>query len=451
MKPVRHSRTMRKRTCMTAMALLGLLFFVAAPTVQAEENAFNQLVLQKRFLENTYGIANLECFPFLEKIGGREEEVQRIRDCLHGVLTLTAALKEVPDADLKRVAISTRFLRTGGFHTILIPWDAEPGEVARVLRERLSPEEQQAFLEKITAVKSTIHGKLFIRELYCSLTITNEQCLQGYETLAKVEPDPALRRKMWAEVTITDSDTAKENPEILPLRYDADVEKMTRQLREDTTWNEWEIQKKAYETIQERFSGTFKALQLPTFYCDVTLSAEECIQGAENFHKAAESEALQSKTWGRVRVTRYNTRIQSDYNVMFRYDLAPEEIAQVFSAKPTKKEIEKAVTRAEKLESLTKNNATGLRAVCDLVDLASSLCVRGFEYFIDFVRAHPDFRPAGTATDVMFVDGTQLSRLNFALNSSSRAHYIYIDARGEYPEFEAHLLKFGKGASAPVR
>ncbi|MGP0565204.1 MULTISPECIES: hypothetical protein [unclassified Nitrospina] len=450
MKAIRIPRATQTPSLLAA-ALLGIFFLTAAFPAQAEESAFNRLVLQKQFLEKTYGIARLECFPFMEKFGDREGETRRILECLKGVLTLTAALKEVPDADLNRVAISTRFLRTGGFHTVLIPWDAEVADLARILRERLSPADQQAFLEKIAAVKTTIHGKLFIRELYCSLTITNDQCLRGYETLAKVEPDPALRRKMWAEVTITDSETAKENPEILPLRYDADVERMTQQLRADTTWNEWEIQKKAYETIQERFGDTFKKLQLPTFYCDVSLSPQECIQGAENFHKAAQTEVLQSKTWGRVRVTRYNTRIQSDYNVAFRYDMAPEEIVKVFAAKPEKREIEKAVTRAEKLEGLTKNNATGLRAVCDLVDLASALCVQGFEYFIDFVRAHPDFRPAGTATDVMFVDGTQVSRLNFALNSNSRAHYIYVDVRSPYPEFEAHLLKFGKDSPAPVR
>ncbi|CAI2717385.1 hypothetical protein [Nitrospina watsonii] len=450
--PKRISIRVRLATVFAAVAgMFAAAVLLPGAQAHAESTPFNQLVLKKQHLERTHGIANLECFPFLEQIGGGAQEVQHIRNCLQGMTTLAAALEEVPDAGLKRVGISTRFLRTGGFHTLLVQWNADRAEMVQALRDRLSPEEQKRFMDRIVGVKSTIHDKLFIRELYCSLTIPNDQCLQGYRTLASVEPDPALRRKMWAEVVITDSAGNSENPEVLSLRFDATAAAMRDRLREDTTQTVWKLRKKTYETIQERFGDTFKKLQLPTFFCEVNLSAEECRQGAEHFAEAAESAILQSKTWGKVRVTRHNTRIRSDYDVTFRYDLSPEEIVEVFSVKPTKKEIEQQVTRAEKLEERTKNNSTGLRAVCDLVDLTSALCVEGFEMFIDFVRAHPEFRAARPWTDVMFVNGTLLSRLNFAMNSNSRTNYIYVDARSTYSEFEAHLMKFARNDAAPVR
>ena len=62
-----------------------------------------------------------------------------------------------------------------------------------------------------------------------------------------------------------------------------------------------------------------------------------------------------------------------------------------------------------------------------------------------------DFRAARPWTEVMFVDGTLLSRVNFALNSKSREHYIYIDARSTPKEFEAHLMQFGTESGTPVR
>lgn len=440
----------RSTTVFILSGMFWIIPFFFSPA-QAEPNTFHQLTLQKQSLEREHGIRTLECFPFLEKIGGLEEEVQRIRDCLQGATTLAAALKDVPDAGLRTVGISTRFLRTGGFQTLLVQWDADREEMVRVLRDRMPPEEQKRFMEKIQKLKEVIHGKFFIRELYCSLTITNDQCLQGYETLAQVEPTPDLRRKMWAEVVITDSHRNLENLAALPLRYDAGVEVMTRRMQEERAQASWEVEKKMYETIQKRFGKTFKALQLPNFFCDPDLTPEECIQGAENFHQAAQDPALQSKTWGEVTVTRYNTRILSDYDATFRYDLPPEEIVKVFSQKPEKREIELNVTRAEKLEKRTKNNATGLRAVCDLTDLASALCVRGFELFTDFVRAHRGFRASPPWTEVMFIDGTLLPRVNFALNSQSRGHYIYVDARSTPEEFESHLMLFGAESGDPVR
>jgi hypothetical protein len=42
----------------------------------------------------------------------------------------------------------------------------------------------------------------------------------------------------------------------------------------------------------------------------------------------------------------------------------------------------------------------------------------------------------------MFVDGMQLDRVNFALNSSSRDTYLYIDANSDEAEFAAYLNQF---------
>ena len=48
---------------------------------------------------------------------------------------------------------------------------------------------------------------------------------------------------------------------------------------------------------------------------------------------------------------------------------------------------------------------------------------------------------------LMFVDGSQLWRVNFALNSSSRKSYIYIDAGSDADTFAEYLKRFGgKGA-----
>jgi len=43
----------------------------------------------------------------------------------------------------------------------------------------------------------------------------------------------------------------------------------------------------------------------------------------------------------------------------------------------------------------------------------------------------------------MFVDGAQLTRVNFALNSSARHSYIYVDAGSRLEELRSHLMKFG--------
>jgi hypothetical protein len=44
----------------------------------------------------------------------------------------------------------------------------------------------------------------------------------------------------------------------------------------------------------------------------------------------------------------------------------------------------------------------------------------------------------------MFIDGTQLSRVNFALNSGSRDTYLYIDANSSDKEFSDYLNPFNR-------
>lgn len=173
------------------------------------------------------------------------------------------------------------------------------------------------------------------------------------------------------------------------------------------------------------------------------------MEGAKNFHEAAKDPGLRKKLWGTVTVHKYNTRIKSDHDDAFRYDLAPAEIIQVFSRKPDQSQMQVSVTLAGKLEKRTKNNSTGLRAVCDLQGLQSAYCVQGFKNFIAFIRNHPEYRVGRPFTDVMFVDGTQLSRVNFTLNSKARDSYIYIDVHSSPEEMKEHLSRFGSSKTDP--
>ena len=171
----------------------------------------------------------------------------------------------------------------------------------------------------------------------------------------------------------------------------------------------------------------------------------------KSFHEAAKDAGLRKKLWGTVTVHKYNTLIESDHNDVFRYDLTPAEIIQTFSSKPDQSEIQVSVTLAEKLEKRTKNNSTGLRAVCDLEGLLSADCAQGFKNFIAFVRGHRDYRVGRPFTDVMFIDGTQLSRVNFALNSKVRHSYFYIDVYSSPEEMKEHISRFGSYPTDPVR
>jgi hypothetical protein len=440
---------MRRFYLLSIVLLLPVFLLLSKPARAA--NVFNALSLAKMEVEQRYGITNLECFPFIINIGSNSDEAERVRQCRVGVMTLASALKEVPGPGLRTVGISTRFLRSGGFHTLLVPWDATQEDMIRVLKDTPSVEEQKQFIAGVHQLKKQIQSGLHIRELYCTFKISNEQCLQGYQTLANVEPDRRMSRMSWAVVAVTDSHLTEKDRTVLTLKFDAAPETMTQRMKQDPAAEEWRRQKKIYAEIKEQYGQGFKALQLPNFFCDNSLVQEECLEGAKNFHEAAKDPGLRKKLWGTVTVHKHNTLIKSDHTDVFRYDLTPAEIIRVFSKKPDQSQMQISITLAEKLEKRTKNNSTGLRAVCDLEGLLSADCAQGFKNFIAFVRNHREYRVGRPFTDVMFIDGTQLGRVNFALNSKVRHSYIYIDVHSSPEEMKEHLSRFGSSQSDPVR
>ena len=430
------------RPVIFVFGLIVVSLLAGGPHPARAENVFNALSLARMELEQKHGLTTLECFPFLEQIGTRTDEIQRVQQCLTGVRTLSRALLEVPDAGLRIAGISTRFLRSGGFQALLVRWDATREEMVRALRDKPSPEKQQQFLAQISGLKQNILSGLRIRQLYCTFKISNEQCLQGYQTLASVEPGRSMSRMSWVSVAITDTHVPENDRTILTLKHDDTPETMSRRLQNDPAAEEWRRKKTIYNEIQKRYGETFKALQLPNFFCDRALEKDQCLQGAENFNQAARSPSFKTKLWGTVVVHRYNTLIQSDHDAMMRYDLPPGQIVQAFSLKPDHTHVQVSVTLAEKLEKRTRNNSTGLRAVCDLEGLLSADCVRGLKTFIEFIKSHREYRVAQPFTDLMFIDSGQLWRVNFALNSKVRDTYIYIDVHSTPEEMAARLSHF---------
>ena len=95
--------------------------------------------------------------------------------------------------------------------------------------------------------------------------------------------------------------------------------------------------------------------------------------------------------------------------------------------------------------SRTKNNPSKLRAVCDLNGLRSALCANAFKTFIKFVKNNLDYQAQKPWDTLMFVDGAQLDRVNFALNSSARTTYLYIDANSNDKEFSDFLNHHREG------
>jgi len=428
---------------------LSVSLWAASPLWAA--NVFNALSLKKMELEQRHGIATLDCFPFLDNIGANADEARRVEQCLTGTTTLESAVKEVPDTGLSMVGISTRFLRSGGFHTLLVPWNATKEEMVQALRNTPAPEQQKQFIAKIHTLKRQIQSGLRIRQLYCTFRISNEQCLKGYQTLAEVEPNRRMSRISWATVAITDTHLPEKDRTVMTLKFDDSADTMTHRLQNDPAVAEWTRQKEIYRKIEQQYGKGFKVLQLPNFFCHKSLIREECLEGAKNFYEAGKDKGLQKKLWGTVIVHKYNTLIKSDHDVVVRYDLPPEEMVRALSGKPDQTEVQASVTLAEKLEKRTRNNSTGLRAVCDLEGLRSSDCASGFKKFIEFVRNHREYRVGRPFTDVMMIDGTQLGRVNFALNSKVRHSYFYIDVHSSPEELARHLSRFGSSKPDPVR
>jgi len=413
----------------------GILFI---PSL-ADANTFHQLLQEKQALEKQFDVQTLECFPFIKKIGFTEDQVPLIEQCLTGTRTLKEAFTDSRNPGYKIIGISDRFLKTAGFHTILIPWDAPKNEVAQFLNEQTSHLEQMAFLDKIRALKQDISRNLRIKEFYCSQEVSNDDCLQGYENLARVRLPETLKTSGWQEIVITHSHTPSDGPGKLILGFNDSPSDMRERLLKDP-YETWKPLQKMYEKIQEKYGAVFKArLLLENLVCAADISMEECEQGAENLAQASQNTDFRMRHWGRVTLNRYNTLIQGDFHALIRYDLPPEEIQNYFSRKALKTQAAEKASLAIKLEGQTKNNSTQLRAVCDLENLSSALCANSFETFIRFVKKNRDYRVQTPWDTLMFVDGMQLDRVNFALNSSSRNTYLYVDANSDDAQLEAYL------------
>jgi|TARA_B100001964_G_scaffold86601_1_gene97534 hypothetical protein len=408
------------------------------------QNTFNQLILAKSSLESRFNVQSVECFPFKENIGFTEDQIPLIKNCLAGVRLLTSALDSVVDPEIHTVGISTRFLRTGGFNTVLIPWNASLPETVAFLENRLSKEKQDLFLAKISTLKRKINLKLRIPSLYCSQRISNEQCMAGYESLSSVEMPPGAKPVRWKEIVLDDERGLGENSHSYRINYHASSEEMFAILLMDPQ-KEWSFRKRMYDDIKSKFKGAFeKRLQVATYFCSTELTVKNCLEGIASLSQASERQVMRMKAWGEVVIDEYNTFIKDDFDVSIRFDLPTDELVSYFSSKENRAEATKNAVLVEKLEKRTLNNPSGLRAVCDLDGMRSRLCVGAFKDFISFVSSHRDYRVKEPWESVMFIDGTQLARVNFALNSPPRHSYIYIDAASSAEELQTHLMRFGK-------
>jgi hypothetical protein len=418
------------------------MWFVFPSSLHA--NAFHKLLVEKQTLEKQFDVQTLECFPFIKKIGFTEDQVPLIKKCLTGTQTLRKAFTDSNNSNYKIVGISNRFLKTAGFHTILIPWNATRGEVTQFLNTQISHEEQTIFLDKIKALKQLIAKNLRIKEFYCSQEISNEDCLKGYENLALVRLPNTLKTSGWQEILITRSHASPDAPGKLIIGFKDFPSKTKKRLLKDP-FKTWNPRQQMYDKIQEKYGSIFKAkLQLENLVCAADISMEECEQGVDNLSQASQSTDFRMRHWGRVTLNRFNTLIQGDFHAFIRYDLTPDEIKKYFSRKALKTQAAKKSTLAIKLEGRTKNNSTRLRVVCDLENLRSKLCASSFETFIRFVKKNRDYRVQAPWDTLMFVDGMQLDRVNFALNSVSRNTYLYLDANSDDAQLTAHLNQFKK-------
>ncbi|MBV50934.1 MAG: hypothetical protein CMH77_00285 [Nitrospinae bacterium] len=421
-----------------------LVFLYPYKSLANSENTFNQLILAKSSLESRFGVRSVECFAFKENIGFTEDQIQLVENCLAGVRLLASALGQVPDPQIHTVGISTRFLRTGGFNTVLIPWNASLQETVAFLKNQISKEEQGLFLAKISKLKRKIHLAFRIPSLYCSQRISNEQCLTGYERLASIKKLPAAKPIRWKEVILDDRRGLGDSSRSHRISYSASSEEMLEILLMDPQ-EEWSLRKRMYDDIKSKFKGAFeKRLQIATYFCSTELTEKHCLEGITSLSQASEKQSMRMKAWGEVAIDKYNTFIKDDFDVSIRFNLPSDELVSYFASKENRAEATKNAVLVEKLEKRTLNNPSGLRAVCDLEGMRSKLCVGAFKDFISFVSSHRDFRVKEPWESVMFVDGTQLARVNFALNSSPRHSYIYIDAASGPKEFLAHLMRFGK-------
>ena len=434
-----------QRTNSLSIFLLGIILFFlsSSESFASPPNKFNQLVLAKNSLEKKFGVRSVECFPFKEDIGFTEDQIQFIEQCYTGVQLFASALNKISKVEIFSIGISTRFLKTGGFNTILIPWDAPLKEVVSFLGEKISKANQKIFLEEISTLKHKINRKFRIFSLYCSQQISNEQCMSGYSRLASIETTLNPKPIQWQEIILSNKQGLGKDSHSFRIKYDSSPKEMLNALQQDPQ-RVWLPRKKMYENINSKNKqGFVKRLQVATYFCSTELTEKKCLDGVATLNEISKNQDMRMKPWGEVSIEKYNTFIKDDFDVSFRFDLPSDKFVKYFSSKENRVEATDNAVLAEKLEKRTLNNSSGLRAVCDLEGMRSKLCVKAFKNFISFVSGQRDFRVKRPWANVMFVDGTQLTRVNFALNSSARHSYIYVDAGSRLEELRSHLMKFG--------
>ncbi|QPJ64536.1 MAG: hypothetical protein G3M78_03645 [Candidatus Nitrohelix vancouverensis] len=431
-----------------ALSLILFSWFCIFPSLaSAQDNSdFNELIQVKRQLETQHGVKSLECYPFLHDIGFDKDQAVLISRCLTGARTLLMVLPQVEQPAYHTLGVGFQYLKTGGFQTAILPWNASAEEMVNYLNDRLSLDERNAYLDRVSQVKRGIIQRTLVPDMFCKQSISNENCLKGYESLLLATQLTELKRLKWRSIAITPPGEKLQDAYALALAYDLTPAEMRKLIQEDLHDN-WTDRRRTYEAIDEHFGESLqRGLGVANFFCRPEISESDCLMAASNLAKAGENETLRSQFWGQVQVEEYNTLLRGDFDVTLRYDLKPEQIISAFEHRLTRAQTHKNNTLAQKLEGFTKNNTARLRAVCDLEGLSSALCVNGMENFIRFVKTHRDFQADPRWNEIMFVDGKQLYRVNFALNSSMRQTYIYIDATSGYEEFERALLKFGKTA-----
>jgi hypothetical protein len=426
------------------LLVLVFIFSSSSAAFSKSTNKFNQLVLAKNDLESNFGVRSVECFPFKENIGFTEDQIPLVKQCLTGVNLFKSALDQVPNAEIYSVGISTRFLWTGGFNTVLIPWNASLSETVSFLQGKISKKKQDSFISKVSKLKGKIKKNFNIFSLYCSQRISNEQCVAGYETLAAIKKGPEVKPMRWQEIILDDRQGLGKDSHSYRIKYDS-TQKLVLKILQLDPQKVWFPRKKMYEAIDLKFKKSFKkTLQIATYFCSSDLIEKNCIEGMTALNEVSKKQNMRMKAWGEVVIEKYNTFIKDDFDVSIRFDLPADKLVKYFSSKANKVEATENFVIAEKLEKRTLNNSSGLRAVCDLEGMRSKLCSKAFNNFISFISENRGYRVKNPWTNIMFIDGTQLERVNFALNSSARHSYIYIDAASEPEDLEAHLIVFKK-------
>jgi hypothetical protein len=424
--------------------VLVFVFFSTSEAFPRVTNKFNQLVLAKNNLESNFGVRSVECFPFKENIGFTEDQIPLIEQCLTGIKLFKSALDQVPNAEIYSVGISTRFLWTGGFNTVLIPWNASLLETVTFLKSKISKKKQDSFLGKVSTLKGKINKNFNIFSLYCSQRISNEQCVAGYGSLASIKKNSEIKPIRWQEIIVDDRQGLGKDSHSYRIKYDS-TPKLALKILQLDPQKVWFPRKKMYKTIDLKFKKALKKrLQVATYFCSSDLTEKNCIEGMTALNEMSKNQSMRMKAWGEVVVEKYNTFIKDDFDVSIRFDLPADKLVKYFSSKANKVEATENFVIAEKMEKRTLNNSSGLRAVCDLEGMRSKLCSKAFNNFISFISENRDYRVKNPWTNIMFVDGTQLGRVNFALNSSARHSYIYIDAASESEDLEEHLMRFKK-------